>query len=153
MKRVLALDVGERRVGLARTDETGTLAVPHGVYVRKGWEEDVRKLAELARDLGAEALVVGLPLHMDGRVSPQAQEVRAFAEAVAREAALPLHFVDERWTTAEVERVLGEAGLPPRKRKGKVDALSAVLILQAWLDRVRSQGGERDAGVHLLFGE
>lgn len=153
MKRVLALDVGERRVGLARTDETGTLAVPHGVYVRKGWEKDVQELAELARGLGAEALVVGLPLHMDGRMSPQAQEVQAFAEAVAKEAGLPLHFVDERWTTAEAERVLREAGLSPRKRKSKVDALSAVLILQAWLEGVRSGGGERNAGVHLLFGE
>ncbi len=153
MKRILALDVGARRVGLARTDPTGTLAVPQGVYWRRGGQEDVRALAELARSLGAEALVVGLPLHMDGRLSPQAQEVRAFAQAVAQAAQLPLYFVDERWTTAEAERVLREAGLPPRKRKGQVDALSAVLILQAWLERVRSQGGETDAGVHLLFGE
>lgn len=138
---VLALDVGERRVGLARTDETGTLAVPHGVYLRTGGEKDVRELARLARELGAEALVVGLPLNMDGTEGEQARRVRAFAEAVAREAGLALHFVDERWTTEEAVRVLREAGLPWRKRKGKVDALSAVLILQAWLERVRSPRG------------
>lgn len=135
--RVLALDVGEKRVGLARTDETGTLAVPHGVYVRKGGEEDVKELARLARELGAEVLVAGLPLNMDGTEGKQAQRVREFAEAVAKEARLPLHFVDERWTTEEALRVLREAGLPRRKRKGKADALSAVLILQAWLERVR----------------
>ncbi|MEN3009695.1 MAG: Holliday junction resolvase RuvX [Candidatus Bipolaricaulaceae bacterium] len=137
MRRALALDVGERRVGLARTDATGTLAVPHGVYVRTDWERDVRALAELARQLGAEALVVGLPLNMDGTEGEQARRVRAFAEALAKEAGLPLHFVDERWTTEEAVRVLREAGLPWRKRKGKADALSAVLILQAWLEQGR----------------
>lgn len=135
--RALALDVGEKRVGLARTDETGTLAVPHGVYLRVGGERDIKELARLARELGAEVLVAGLPLNMDGTEGPQAQRVRAFAEAVAKEAGLPLHFVDERWTTEVALRVLREAGLPGRKRKGKADALSAVLILQAWLERVR----------------
>lgn len=135
--RALALDVGEKRVGLARTDETGTLAVPHGVYLRVGGERDIKELARLARELGAEVLVAGLPLNMDGTEGPQAQRVRAFAEAVAKEAGLPLHFVDERWTTEEALRVLREAGLPGRKRQGKADALSAVLILQAWLERVR----------------
>jgi len=135
--RALALDVGEKRVGLARTDETGTLAVPHGVYLRVGGERDIKELARLARELGAEVLVAGLPLNMDGTEGPQAQRVRAFAEAVAKEAGLPLHFVDERWTTEEALRVLREAGLSGRKRQGKADALSAVLILQAWLERVR----------------
>ncbi len=142
MSRVLALDVGERRVGLACTDESGTLAVPYGVYVRRNLAEDVKKLAELARRLGSQALVVGLPLNMDGTMGNQARQVQEFAEAVAQGAQLPLHFVDERWTTMEAERVLRAAGLRRRQRKGKVDALSAVLILQTWLEGVRSHGGE-----------
>lgn len=135
--RALGLDIGDKRVGIAVSDETGTIASPHGVYTRRALLEDAAYLARLARELGAGAIVVGLPLNMDGTEGEQARRTRELAEAVAHEAGLPLHFVDERWTTEEALRVLREAGLSGRKRQGKADALSAVLILQAWLERVR----------------
>lgn len=132
--RAVGLDIGERRVGIARTDETGVLAVPHGVYRRCGSPKDLEELAEIIRGIGAEVLVVGLPLNMDGTEGPQAQRVRNFAEALAQNLGLPLFFVDERWTTKEAERALREAEEQPSRRREKVDELSAVLILQAWLD-------------------
>ncbi len=133
--RAVGLDIGERRVGIARTDETGVLAVPCPVYRRRALPEDVRFLSQFLREFGAEVLVVGLPLNMDGTEGVQAHQVREFAELLAETAGIPLEFVDERWTTQEVERVLREAGQQPGRQKEKVDALSAVLILQAWLDR------------------
>ncbi len=87
--RVLGLDIGDRRVGIALSDETGTIASPHGVYTRRSPGEDVHHLAQLAREAGAVALVVGLPLHMDGTEGEQVAKTRALAEAVARDAGLP----------------------------------------------------------------
>lgn len=132
--KVVGLDIGERRVGIAHTDETGVLAVPAQVYRRRCFPEDIDFLAQCLRQEGAEAIVVGLPLNMDGTEGAQARKAREFAEALAKVTGLPLFFVDERWTTKEVERAMREAGESPSRRKEKVDALSAVLILQAWLD-------------------
>lgn len=133
--RVLGLDIGDRRVGIALSDETGTIASPHGVYTRRSPGEDVHHLAQLAREAGAVALVVGLPLHMDGTEGEQVAKTRALAEAVARDAGLPVHYVDERLTSAEADRAMVEGGLSRRARRERSDTLSAVLILQAWLDR------------------
>jgi len=137
--RVLALDIGERRIGIAKPDETGTLAVPYGVYRRRNVAEDVASLAKLCQKLEIEALVVGLPLNMDGTEGPQAKKVREFAEKLAEAVKVPVFYVDERWTTEEVERAMREAGGQPSRKKEKVDALSAVLILQAWLESQRSE--------------
>jgi putative Holliday junction resolvase len=136
--RVLALDVGEKRIGIAKPDETGTLAVPHSVYRRKNLAEDVASLATLCQKLRIEALVVGLPLNMDGTEGPQAKKVREFAEKLAEVVEIPVFYVDERWTTKEAERAMREVGEQPSREKEKVDTLSAVLILQAWLESRRS---------------
>jgi len=136
--RVLALDIGETRIGIAKPDETGTLAVPYGVYRRKNLAEDVATLAELCQTLRVEALVIGLPLNMDGTEGPQAKKVREFAEKLTEVVKVPVFYVDERWTTEEAERVMREAGEHPSRKKEKVDTLSAVLILQAWLESRRS---------------
>jgi putative Holliday junction resolvase len=133
--RVLGLDIGDRRVGIAVSDETGTIASPHGVYARRSLPEDAAHLAWLAQDVGATAIVVGLPLNMNGSEGEQAKKTREIAEAVAIEAQLPLHYVDERLTSAEADRAMVEGGLSRRDRKEREDALSAVLILQAWLDQ------------------
>ncbi len=138
--RVLGLDVGERRIGMAVSDETGTLARPYGVYHREGGEADVASLAKLAQTLGVETLVVGLPLNMDGSAGEQADKAEALGRAVARKADLPIELVDERLTTEEAERVLRESGMGGRKRRLVQDALAAVLILQAWLDKQRDVG-------------
>lgn len=133
--RVLGLDIGDRRVGIATSDATGTIAGPRGTYTRRSLPEDAAHLAQLARDLGAAAIVVGLPRNMDGTEGEQARKTRELAEAVAARSGLPLHYVDERLTSVEAERAMIEGGLSRRGRKKRADELSAVLILQAWLDR------------------
>ncbi len=131
----LGLDVGDRRVGLSVSDETGTVARPYGVFHRRGDEADVEELAAVAKALDAEVLVVGLPLNMDGTAGSQAQKAEALGKALADRAGLPAQFMDERLTSVEAERVLVEAGVEGRRRRQLQDAVAAVLILQAWLDR------------------
>lgn len=135
--RALGLDIGEKRIGIARTDPSGTIAVPYVVHRRRDPATDVEALAKICAESGVEALVVGLPLNADGTESAQAKLVRSLAEAVASRTGLPLFYVDERWTTKEAERAMREAGQRPSRRKEKVDVLSAVLILQAWLEQNR----------------
>jgi len=136
--RVLGLDVGDRRIGLALSDETGLLAQGRGVYLRQDLARDVANLGQMAKEFGAHALVVGLPLNMDGTEAEQAAKVRTLAEALAQHTGLPLHYVDERWTTQEVERMLREVRAPHSKKRKAKDERAAVLILQAWLDRQRA---------------
>jgi len=138
--RVLGLDVGDRRIGVALSDESGTVAQGRGVYTCRGEEEDLSYFAELCRGEGVEEIVVGLPLHMDGSEGEQAAKARAFGEALGARTGLPVEFLDERLTTVEANRVLREAGLREQKKRRVRDQLSAVLILQAWLDSNRPQG-------------
>ncbi|HEU67618.1 MAG TPA: Holliday junction resolvase RuvX, partial [Candidatus Acetothermia bacterium] len=99
---------------------------------------DAAHLAGLAQKLKAEAIVVGLPLNMDGTEGQQARKTREFAEAVAERSGLPLHYVDERLTSVEADRAMVEGGLSRRRRRGHRDALSAVLLLQEWLGSQRT---------------
>ncbi len=122
-------------MGLSVSDETGTVARPYGVYQRSGDEGDLQELATVAKALDAQVLVVGLPLNMDGTAGSQAQKAEALGNALADHAGLPVEFMDERLTSIEAERVLVEAGVEGRRRRQLQDALAAVLILQAWLDR------------------
>jgi len=136
--RFLGLDVGDRRIGMAVSDETGTVAQGRGVYTRQGEEEDLSYFVELCRREQVEKIVVGLPLNMDGSEGKQAKRARAFGAALARQTGLPVEFLDERLTTVEADRVLTQAGLREKKRRKVRDELSAILILQAWLDSRRS---------------
>jgi len=136
--RFLGLDVGDRRIGMAVSDETGAVAQGRGVYTRQGEEEDLSYFVELCRREQVEKIVVGLPLNMDGSEGKQAAKARAFGEALGGRTGLPVEFLDERLTTVEADWVLREAGLRERKRRRVRDELSAVLILQAWLDSRRS---------------
>ena len=135
--RVLGLDIGDRRIGVAISDETGAVAQGRGVFLRRGEDQDLSYFADLCRRERVGVIVVGLPLNMDGSEGKQAAKVRAFAAALAERTGLPVEFLDERLTTAEADRVLKEAGLRERKRRKVRDELAAVLILQAWLDRAR----------------
>lgn len=143
MGRILGIDFGERRIGLAVSDPTGTIATPLPTLTRRrGKRPPVAPLSELARECEASALVVGLPLTLEGEESDWTREVRAFGEALAKRTGLPLHWIDERLTSVRAERVVrGGMGLKrsEREEKGRVDQAAAVLILQAWLDRA---GGE-----------
>ncbi len=131
--------MGEKRIGVALSDETGTIAQGKGVLRRRTLEEDTKHLAEKAREWGVVRIVVGLPLNMNGTEGEQARAVREFAQALEGAAGIPVELWDERLTSAEAERVLLEADLSRRKRKGLRDELAAVLILQSWLDAYRDR--------------
>ena len=136
--RVLAIDYGERRLGLAVSDEAGEHAFPAGTLERRGSKRDLAALRELALERGVGRVVVGLPLHLDGRAGKEAQAARAFAAAVGEATGLPVDTCDERWTTQEAERSLreqGYVGKRGKKKAGLVDAVAATLILRTYLAR------------------
>jgi putative Holliday junction resolvase len=129
---------------VAVSDPTETLASPLPTLKRRaGKRPPLTALEALVEEYEVGALVVGLPLTLDGSESAWTRTVRAFGEAMARRTGLPLHFEDERFTSVQAERAVRGIGLPKGKReqKGRIDAAAAVLILQSWLDR-RKKGGE-----------
>ncbi|HET9318021.1 MAG TPA: Holliday junction resolvase RuvX [Vicinamibacteria bacterium] len=132
--RVLGLDVGDRRIGVALSDETGVLASPLSTLQRVGPRKDLKAIVALVREHGAGAVVVGLPYNLDGTIGPQAEKVRAFAEALEPAVKVPVRFWDERLTSVEAEEILAEREVPWQRRKGLVDQVAAVLILQGYLD-------------------
>jgi putative pre-16S rRNA nuclease len=132
--RVLGLDVGDKRIGVALSDETGLLASPLPTLQRVGPRKDLQALAALVRQHGAGEVVVGLPYNLDGTEGPQAVKVRAFAEALKPVVRVPVRFWDERLTSVEAEQILAEREVPWQRRKGLVDQVAAVLILQGYLD-------------------
>ncbi len=135
--RALGLDFGERRIGVALSDPTGTIASPLAVVERRaGKRPPLIRLEEVARAHGAERLVVGLPLDLRGGETPWCQEVRALGDELARRLGLPVSYVDERLTSVRAEKAVRSLGLRKgqREEKGRVDAAAAALILQAWLD-------------------
>ena len=136
--RVLGIDYGLRRIGLALSDPTGTIASPLETVMRRaGKRPPITKLETIARERDADHLVVGLPLSLDGSESEWCAEVRSVGERLAERLSLEVSFVDERMTSVRAERAVRASGLPKRKREDKrrIDAAAAQLILQAWLDQ------------------
>ena len=132
--RYLGLDVGEKRIGVALSDETATLASPLTTLARAGVRRDTAAVADLAQRHDVAAVVVGLPLNMDGTRGAQAEKVIAFADALRRRIRVPVVPRDERLTTVEAEEWLREAGMGWRERKRVIDQTAAVVILQEYLD-------------------
>jgi putative pre-16S rRNA nuclease len=137
--RLLGLDVGNRRIGVAVSDGLGLTAQPVLTLVRKKPREDLRSLARLARKYGCQAIVVGNPLHLSGDQSRQAEKTQTFAQLLAEETKLPVHLWDERLTTTEAHRMLYESGRPRAEHAKLVDQVAAVVILQGFLDSRRPQ--------------
>lgn len=138
MSRTLGLDVGERTVGVAVSDELGLTAQGLSTVVRRGdLDRDLEQIAALASEYQVEAVVVGLPRNMDGSLGPRARQALAFADAIRERLGLPVHTWDERWTTRAAERLLVEGGASRRRRRRSVDKVAAALILQGYLDRRR----------------
>jgi putative pre-16S rRNA nuclease len=133
LTRVLAVDPGTVRVGLARTDESGTLAVPIGTVDAEPAETLVARLAAVAAEIGAERLVVGHPRRLDGSEGDEARAARDLAHRLRQVSRLPVTLVDERLTTAQAERALLAAGARRAARRRHVDATAATLILQQFL--------------------
>ena len=135
--RVLGLDVGERRIGVAVSDPTGTIVSPVAAIQRVSQEADIRAVTTLAAEYEAEAIVVGLPISLNGRLGPQGRLVREFIRSLSKESPVPVHPHDERFSTVEAERLLREAGHAPSREKGLRDSAAASVILQAYLDAKR----------------
>ncbi len=133
-KRIMALDIGMRRIGVAISDVLGITAQGLPTFQRNTLKEDVARMARYAQEQDAGAIVVGNPLHMSGRDSRQGEYVKDFAERLAERSGIPVQLWDERLTTVEATRVLKESGVSQQKRAKAIDRLSAVLILQSYLD-------------------
>lgn len=131
--RIIALDVGDVRIGIAISDPTGTIAQPLTVYRRVGYGPDSRYIKELCDRHETNRVLLGLPLNMDGSEGSQAQKVRAFAEQLANQG-LELYYQDERLTTVIAEDVLIGGGIHRQDRKKYVDKLAATVILEQWLE-------------------
>ncbi len=143
--RVLGLDVGEKRIGIALSDEMGWTAQGLTVLQRKGLEDDLREIKDLIETVEVSAVVVGLPKNMDGSLGSSAQRVLSFAREIEELIFVPVILWDERWTTTEATRLLLKADLSRKKRRKVVDKLAAVLILQGYLDSLtrNEKGGDR----------
>jgi putative Holliday junction resolvase len=133
--RFLGLDVGNRRIGVAVSDELGLTAQPVLTLERKrSPREDLRSLARLARRFVVAGIVVGRPVHLSGEVSPQTVKTEAFAAELGELTGLPIHLWDERLTTREAHQILYEAGHARQEHRRIVDQVAATLILQSFLD-------------------
>jgi putative holliday junction resolvase len=130
----MGLDVGERRIGVAVSDPLGKTAQPYATIERDDSIAD--RVRGLVGETGAERLVVGLPLLMDGREGEQARRVREFAQTLASGLKVPIDFVDERLTTKEAEAVLARAGVKRGQKKEASDRVAAALILRAYMDSI-----------------
>jgi putative Holliday junction resolvase len=135
MGRLLALDIGEKRIGVAVCDETGTLATPLTVITRASRREDFERVARLVADLRIERVIAGYPRSLSGQEGPQAQRVRRYVEALAATLPVPVELWDERYTTVEAAERLRDS-TPKRKQRerGQLDAAAAAIILQDYLE-------------------
>jgi putative Holliday junction resolvase len=145
--RILGLDFGAKRIGLALSDPDARFSFPAGALERRGRKHDLAALRELVAEQQVGAIVMGLPIHMDGRSGPEVQAARDFGAALEAATDLRVEWIDERWTSLEAERTLREAGRRARTRrgpkgrkrakhpKGEVDAIAASIILRTWLER------------------
>lgn len=139
--RVLGLDLGSKRIGVAVSDRSGTIASPLVVLSRQASQRlDHQSIAALVAEQEAEAVVIGLPLNMDGSAGPAAVAAVAEAERLATVVNVPVHVHDERRTTVEADRVLMEQKMRAQARRRVVDKIAAAVMLQSWLD---SRHGER----------
>lgn len=132
--RVMALDIGDVRVGVAVSDPAARVASPVVVLPAAEVLAGAKPWRRLLEDWEPELLLCGLPRTMAGEEGPQAQKIRAQAEAIAKAAGLPLQLTDERLSSREAKRSLRESGLSEKDMRGKVDMIAASIFLQAWLD-------------------
>jgi putative holliday junction resolvase len=141
--RAIGLDLGTKRIGVALCDSAGTLATPYEVLARSGDRaREHRRIAELAEEAGAEIVVVGLPLSLDGATGPAAQAALDEAEELRAVLSVPVVTHDERLTTVTAERQLAAQGVRGPARRKVIDKLAAAVILQSWLDHRRAPDPE-----------
>lgn len=134
MKRIMGLDLGDKTIGVAVSDEMGWTAQGVETIKRQSREKDLARLDELIASYQVGEIVVGLPKNMNGTIGPRGESCQAFARMLEERMALPVHLWDERLTTMAAERMLISADVSRQKRKKVIDKMAAVLILQGYLD-------------------
>ena len=137
--RIMALDVGGRRIGVALSDTMRVIASPLTTLRAEPRARALAELAKLVRDYEVAEVVVGLPLTLSGEVGPQAKLVQLFAEELERTIAVPVRLFDERLTTVAAERMMLDLGMKPDQRKARIDEVAASIILQDFLDSIRQR--------------
>ncbi len=137
MERILGLDVGDRTIGVAVSDPLGWTAQGVKTIRRKSKKEDFQELEELMKEYNIKKIVVGLPKNMNGTLGPQGEKTEAFGEKLKNKYGLPVILWDERLSTRAAERTLIEGDVSRRKRKGIIDKMAAIHILQGYLDSVK----------------
>ena len=144
-KRIVAFDIGDKRIGVAASDPNNTFALPGTTYVRtKDAEADAAALAAIAAEKGAGLIVCGVPYNYDGSESPQTRKTRRFLELLRAKTDIPVVEEDERFTTVEAEQVLAEGGARRGQKKRSVDSIAASYILEGYLGRMdQIKKGER----------
>ncbi len=141
--RVMALDIGKVRCGIAISDPQERVATPLCVLPTEEVRSNAPSFRRVCEDWEPELIVSGLPLTLSGQKGPQAQSIREVAQQVAAALSLPLEFSDERLSSSEAKRVLREEGMSERDMRGKVDMVAASLFLQSWLDKRLQASTER----------
>ncbi|MBE6669009.1 MAG: Holliday junction resolvase RuvX [Ruminococcaceae bacterium] len=137
--RLLGVDFGDRRTGIAVCDNTRFIASARETIVNNGLNDCVRQVVEIAKAENVSGIVIGLPVNMDGSYGERAEKCRYFGSLVESESGICVDFCDERMTTIEASRYLGESGTFGKKRKKVIDALSAQIILQNYIDKLKYQ--------------
>lgn len=137
--RILGLDLGEKRLGVALSDPSGTVASPLATVPHRSRREDVERIVALSREHEVTAVVVGWPRNMDGTSGPPARRAEVFAQALGRALSVPVELWDERLSSVAADRALLEADVTRRRRRDLRDRVAAALILQGWLD-ARARG-------------
>ncbi len=135
--KIMAVDYGDSRIGLAVSDKLNIIASPVGTIRSVGMRGDVDALAAKAKELEAEAIIIGLPLNMDGSEGERAEKTRKLGAVLEKVSGIKVDFMDERLSTVSAEKVLDEAEMRWDKRKKVVDTISAQIILQTYLDKIK----------------
>ena len=133
--KIVALDIGTVRIGVAASDILEVIASAYTVYRRKNEKADVKAIADIINDLQAGEVVIGLPLKMDGSEGQSVEMAKSFGEQLSELISVPIVYQDERLSTVSAQRILIESGMRREKRKDKVDSLAATFILQTYLDK------------------
>ncbi|MBQ9786522.1 MAG: Holliday junction resolvase RuvX [Clostridia bacterium] len=133
-KRIMCLDYGDVRIGIALSDLLQTIASPYDTYTRKNLEEDLNFFANLAKEKDVELIVMGLPYNMDGTSGERIEVTKQFGDLLKSKLGLNVEYIDERLSSVEAEDILSQAKVPAIKRKGLIDKIAASIILQGYLN-------------------
>lgn len=133
--KILSLDIGTVRIGIATSDILEIIASAYETYKRKGMGQDTKYIADLVKKLEVGQIVIGLPLKMDGSEGQSVEMAKSFGEELSKLTDVPICYQDERLSTVTAEKILIESGMRREKRKDKIDSIAATIILQTYLDK------------------